>query len=73
MAGGNVSLFQVEVLDKDGATVTSGTTLTGTLKVPDAHFWWPHTMSDDYGYMYTLKVSGQSYLPPDVASSEYNM
>lgn len=51
---------EISVEDRDGNTVTSHpvTSLTGTVEVNNARFWWPWTMKpSDPGYMYTLKVS----------------
>ncbi|KAK7088745.1 beta-glucuronidase-like [Littorina saxatilis] len=51
---------EISVEDRDGNTVTSHpvTSLTGTVEVNNARFWWPWTMKpSDPGYMYTLKVN----------------
>ncbi|XP_070573100.1 beta-glucuronidase-like isoform X2 [Ptychodera flava] len=54
---GNDVICQVDLLDKDGKTVSSKKGLQDQLSVSKAHFWWPYTMSNDSAYLYTLKVS----------------
>ena len=47
----------VDVLDKKGNKVASGNGLSGSITVPNATLWWPYTMDDNPGYLYTLRVS----------------
>ena len=58
---GNASddtITHVDVIDKEGKVVASGSNQSGTIEVKDAHLWWPYTMnSTSSGYLYTFKVS----------------
>lgn len=53
---GNSVMCSITVLDKLENIVTTYKECNGTLKIPNAHFWWPYTMHPDPGYLYTLKV-----------------
>ncbi|KAI0212759.1 Beta-glucuronidase [Lamellibrachia satsuma] len=47
----------VEILDRDGETVARGFSVSETVTIPNVTLWWPYSMStDNFGYMYTLKV-----------------
>ena len=48
----------VELLDSHGNAVATGSSLAGKLRVSkdSLHLWWPYTMSEQPGYLYTLKV-----------------
>ena len=47
----------VEVLDKKGKKVASAKGVSGSITVANATLWWPYTMDDNAGYLYTLRVS----------------
>jgi len=48
----------VELIDKEGKVVTTGSNAAGILTVPNANLWWPYTMNPaSPGYLYTLKVT----------------
>ncbi|KAJ8974535.1 hypothetical protein NQ317_009102 [Molorchus minor] len=56
--GNDIFTQQVSVLDKDGVQIASDNyTLNGTFEIKNAKLWWPYLMSDQPGYMYTLRVS----------------
>lgn len=53
-----IGYLVVEVLDQDGAVVSSNLVLPeGLLKVPDVNLWWPYLMSDAPAYLYTFRVN----------------
>ncbi|XP_042211012.1 beta-glucuronidase-like isoform X1 [Homarus americanus] len=47
----------MKVLDKDGSHVTSAIGCQGSIMISNASLWWPYLMSEDPGYLYTLKVA----------------
>lgn len=49
---------RVKVIDKDGELVQQSEigSVSGTLNIPKANFWWPYLMDPDPGYLYTLEV-----------------
>ena len=47
----------VQLYDKTGTKLLGvNKDMQGTFVIKDAQLWWPYTMSDNYGYMYTLLV-----------------
>ncbi|KAJ8974537.1 hypothetical protein NQ317_009104 [Molorchus minor] len=48
----------ISIVDKEGTEVATndGGGISGDLEIPNVHLWWPYLMSDDPGYLYTLKV-----------------
>lgn len=55
----------VDLLDKHGNQVAHSTDCHGLLSVVNPHLWWPYLMSEEYGYLYTLKVSANNSLATD--------
>ncbi|XP_014212257.1 beta-glucuronidase [Copidosoma floridanum] len=51
-------LCEVRVLDAEEQYVTSEPSVGthGVLKIKSPHLWWPRSMSDKPGYMYTMEV-----------------
>ena len=47
----------VVLQDAQGETVAESNSLAGKFTITNAHLWWPYTMSEQPGYLYTLKVS----------------
>uniref|UniRef100_T1J7V1 Beta-glucuronidase n=1 Tax=Strigamia maritima TaxID=126957 RepID=T1J7V1_STRMM len=56
----------VQVLDKKGNDVAHGTALNGSLKITNAHFWWPYLTNSTPGYQYTFKVQLVSSVSSDI-------
>ena len=50
----------VDVLDKNDNKVASGKGLKGSITVPNATLWWPYTMDENSGYLYTLRIQLQT-------------
>ncbi|KAK6179764.1 hypothetical protein SNE40_012049 [Patella caerulea] len=58
VVGDQSGTLKIEVIDKSGATVATGTTSKGSLQVNNPQLWWPYTMNvNNPAYLYTLKVS----------------
>jgi len=57
VGGAHTDAIKVELVDADDNLIGVKSSLSGTFMVAQARLWWPHTMSEDYGYQYTLKVS----------------
>ncbi|XP_067936810.1 beta-glucuronidase-like [Watersipora subatra] len=49
--------LMLTVLDAEKKLVAVGKGLHGSIVVPDAHLWWPFTMSNSSAYLYTLQLS----------------
>ena len=47
----------IDVFDKKGNKVTSAKGLSGSITIANANLWWPFTMNETAGYLYTLRVS----------------
>ena len=56
--GSSSARVMVNIKDMNGTTVGNASGKEETIKIRNAHFWWPYTLSPDaYGYMYTLEAS----------------
>ncbi|XP_011312039.1 beta-glucuronidase [Fopius arisanus] len=55
---GEVPECSVSLREENSTLVAEGDIpgFTGTLKIPDANLWWPRSMSDTPGYLYTLEI-----------------
>ncbi len=55
--GTGTETINVDLVDRNGTTVTTASGDSGNLVVNNARLWWPYTMNaSDPGYLYTLKV-----------------
>jgi beta-glucuronidase len=53
----------VNLIDNDNQYVVKGSLIgkEGVLKVALPNLWWPRSMSDNPGYLYTLEVTSAYY------------
>lgn len=53
----NTAGCSLKLLDIQGEHVTSAVGCFGSIKIDNAHLWWPYLMDPNPGYQYTLKVA----------------
>ena len=47
----------VELIDDQGGVAATSNGCFGFMDVPQPNLWWPYTMSENYGYLYTFKAT----------------
>jgi len=48
---------KITIFDKEEESVAKSKGCSGQVDIPDVILWWPQGMSENPGYLYTLKVS----------------
>ncbi|CAG9854510.1 unnamed protein product [Phyllotreta striolata] len=48
--------YKIHIMDKNKKVIVSSDSKQAELKIPNANLWWPYLMSDNPGYLYTLRV-----------------